>query len=202
MVMTKYSLSGIIFFLLTLSINAQEKIGNSWNIKLGYSRINNYSLAFGNIGEFSVESNYRISKLFETGLYAGYSKCHPSKREYLGGGISGEAVQNSHVLSYGVNSYFHLSSLFFKDNSRLGIRVIAKPGGIVIFAKEGYTPRGHYFSFRPGLGIDYRLFRKMGIFGEYVYGFGDGIYRSNDVEIPQVFKKHIGSFRFGINILL
>jgi len=202
MVMTKYSLSGIIFFLLTLSINAQEKTDNLWNIKLCYSRINkNYTLQYGNIGEITSEGNYRINRLFETGLYAGYSNTK-SEQDFSDCGVTGTSRTSSHVLSYGVNSYFHLSSLFFKDNSRLGIRIIAKPGGFFIFAKEGYNPKGHCFTFRPGLGIDYRLFRKMAVFGEYVYGFGDGKYRAFEFENEGVagYKNHIGSFRFGINI--
>ena len=202
----KCLLWGILFLPAFCSINAQEKTTNIWNIKFGYSRINhNYNLQYGNVGEITVEGNYRIYKLLETGLYAGYSNTKSEQHDFSGGGvIIGTSRTTSHVLSYGVNSYFHLSSLFFKDNSRLGIRIIAKPGGFFIFAKEGYNPRGHYFTFRPGLGIDYRLFRKMAVFGEYVYGFGDGKYRAFEFENEGVagYKNHIGSFRFGINILL
>jgi hypothetical protein len=75
-----------------------------------------------------------------------------------------------------------------------------------MFSKKGYEPRGHHFTFRTGLGIDYRLFRKMGVFGEYVYGFGDGKYRAiksgRFIDTEVAYQKHIGSFRFGINILL
>ena len=62
-------------FLLQVSLvlNAQENEYHSWSMKLGYSRINNYEFSRGNIGELTVEGNYRINKLFETGLYTGFS---------------------------------------------------------------------------------------------------------------------------------
>ena len=202
---TSLFISFIIFFLFSSSINAQEKTDNSWNIKLGYSRINNRSLFSGNFGEFSMESNYRLNKLLETGLYAGYTTCGSGKKDFSDDGTHiGMEGNSAPVLSYGINSYINFSSLFFPDNFRLGFRVIVKPGGFIIFSQEGFEPKGHYFTFRPGLGIDYRLFKKMGIFCEYVYGFGDGKYRAidgiGDFLIPN--QKHIGSFRFGINIPL
>ena len=184
------------------NINAQEKANSQWNLRFGYSRINHQ---WCNLGEFTVEGNYRVNKLIEAGVYAGYSETMQKKVLYDEYGfINGTRYIDASVLSYGINSYFHLSSLFLKDNSRLGIRVIARPGCFFVFADEGATPQGHYFTFRPGLGIDFRPFRKMGIFGEYVYGFGDGTYRAckDDNGWGTDNKKHIGSFRFGINILL
>ena len=185
------------------NINAQEKANSQWNLRFGYSRIDKHRYEHRyNLGEFTVEGNYRVNKLIEAGVYAGYTKIFPAKEYTIETKTESYLVQSdilSSVLSYGINSHFHLSSLFLKENSRLGIRVIARPGCFFVFADEGANPQGHYFTFRPGLGIDFRLFRKMGFFGEYVYGFGDGIYRAYEEAGS---KNHIGSFRFGINILL
>jgi len=199
----------IFLFPAFFSANTQEKHSDNWNVKIGYSRINNYSFTNGNIGEVSVDGNYKLNKWLETGLYAGYSKCGSELEEYWGT-VFGTNFQSAHVLSYGVNSYLHLSPLFFSDDFRLGFRIIIKPGGIIVFSSEGHEPNGHYFTFRPGVGIDYRMFRKIGLFGEYVYGFGDGVYRARDKDglMPgrDMFgnkpenPKDIGSFRFGISI--
>jgi len=75
MVMVKKCLLwGILFFPAFCSITAQEKTTNNWSIKFDYSRINhNYDFKYGNVGEITVEGNYRTYKLLETGLHAGYS---------------------------------------------------------------------------------------------------------------------------------
>jgi len=200
-------MKSIVFFIFLFpvffSVNAQEKTNYPWNLKIGYSRINNYS--FGNIGELSIEGNYKANKWIETGLYAGYTTSLAEHLYYSDDGhITGFGYETSPVLSYGINSCFYLSSLFFEDNFRLGLRIIMKPGGFYMFSQEGFEPRGHHFTFRTGLGIDYRIFRKMGLFGEYVYGFGDGTYRAmkgdRGMRTEVAYQKHIGSFRFGIHL--
>jgi len=179
-------------------LNAQEEVKNRWNMKIGYSRIDNCQFSDGNIGDLTVECNYRISKFFETGFYTGYSLCR-QKRISPDDGIFST---NANVLSYGINSYFLLSTLFLKDGSMLGIRVIAKPGGLYVYSHEDCKPHGFNFTFRTGLGIDLRILRKTGLFGEYVYGFGDGIYRDNWEKWEITDRKHIGSFRFGLHFVL
>jgi hypothetical protein len=152
----------LVTFIILFPAIAQEKANNSWNLKIGYSRINNYSLQLGNIGEFSVEGNYRVNKWLETGLYTGFTTCQVWEDYFNTDGILiGRGGTNAFVLSYGVNAYFNLSSLFFGENFRLGIRAIMKPGGIIVFTNDGYEPKGHYFTFRPGVGNDYRIFKKM-----------------------------------------
>lgn len=184
----------IILFIILFDVNAQTQASNGiWNAKMGYSRINNWPFRNGNIGEFSLESNYRVNKWFEAGLYTGFSLSKSKKESY-----NETDYKTTHVLSYGINTNFYLSSLFLKDNTRLGIRVILRPGGFFIFSDEGFEPGGHYFSFRPGLGIDYRITKKIGVFGEYIYGFGDGNYRAIDMKADLMgYKENIGSFRFG-----
>jgi len=201
----KFYTSFIALFILFpafFSANAQEKTSDNWNVKIGYSRINNYSFTSGNIGEFTVEGNYKLNKWLETGLYTGYSTGISEGEEIINNGRKIGGIETSPVLSYGINSNFYLSSLLFSENFRLGFRVILRPGGFIIFSKKDYDPSGHYLTFRPGVGIDFRLFRKMGIFGEYVYGFGDGIYRADWYYSRRMRgeQKHIGSFRFGISI--
>ena len=201
-VMNKKMILLIILFPFAFCLNAQEDDFSKWNIKVGYSRINSSKRFFENIGELSVEGNYRINRLYETGLYAGFSTTQSKKILEPGvEGVSSDLIFSlpSEVLSYGVNAYFHLSSLFLKENSRLGIRLIAKPGGFFVFAREDYKPSGNYLTFRAGLGVDFRLFRRIGIFAECVYGFGDGVYRAFDAWGHLDYRKHIGSFRFGMN---
>ncbi|MDR1171745.1 MAG: hypothetical protein LBL24_04750 [Bacteroidales bacterium] len=186
----------IIPFFIPFGVNAQTQSNKDiWNVRAGYSRINNWRFRSGNIGEFSIESNHRANKWFEAGLYTGFSLSKSKKESY-----NETDYKTTQVLSYGINTHFYLSSLFLKDNSRLGFRIIMRPGGFIIFADNGFVPGGHYFSFRPGLGMDYQITKKVGVFGEYIYGFGDGNYRAIDKgEDSTGYKENTGSFRFGIS---
>jgi hypothetical protein len=194
---------GILFSVFYAS-NAQEKNERKWNLAIGYSWINNCTLSDFNIGELSIEGNYKINKWIETGVYAGYSICMSERETRISDTEYSGSYRISQVVSYGGNFYLHLLPLVFEKDTRLGVRVIMKPGDAVIITKEkGAKPRGHHFTFRAGVGMDYRLFRKMGIFGEYVYGFGDGVYRARGkYGDPVEGEKHIGSFRFGIQVPL
>jgi hypothetical protein len=203
--MKYYFLSLFFLFSILYSSYAQEEVNRKWNLAIGYSMINNFTMFNGNLGELTIEGNRKLNKWIETGVYAGYSTCRSEKKIIENGEVTGGSHTTSQVVSWGIHAYWRLSSLFLEENSRLVIRMITKPGGIIIIPKEaGAEPSGFHVTFRAGAGIDYRLFRKMGIFGEYTYGFGDGIYRARDefgflLNTPQ---KHIGSFRFGINIPL
>ena len=208
--MNKKMISLIILFPFAFCLNAQENGFNKWNVTIGFSRINNHCFEYGgNIGELTVEGNRRINRLLELGLYTGFSTSK-TKFQFRPGDFQ---ISSTPVLLYGINSNIHLSSLFFEDNFRLGLRIILRPGGFFMFTREeGYEPaKGHYLSLRTGVGVDFRLFRKTGIFAEYSYGFGDGKYRAvksykvsgarRQFFIRDVaYKNHIGSFRFGIKI--
>ena len=210
--MNRKIISFAILLNVVFCLNAQENDFSKWNIKVGYSRINNHCFQYGgNIGELTLEGNHRINRLLELGLYTGFSTSM-SKFEFPDGG-GFQLSYNIPVLLYGINSNIHLSSLFFEDNFRLGLRIILRPGGFFMFTRdEGFEPaRGHYLSLRTGVGVDFRLFRKTGIFAEYSYGFGDGKYRAvKSYKVPGArrqffirdvaYKNHIGSFRFGIKI--
>ena len=211
--MKKFLLLIFFFVLSSHYAGAQEKSSNPWMLTIGYSRINNHSFTRdGNLGELSIGGNRLINKLFDVGMYAGYSSSKSQEVEPIydeGGSIVGSATSfaPSQVLLYGISSNFYLSSLFFKDDFDLGLRIIMKPGGFYMFSDDAHIPkRGHYFSFRVGAGIDYKLFRKMGVFGEYSYGFGDGKYRAikggQFIDTEVGYKNHIGSFSFGIKIYL
>lgn len=194
----KYFIFLLLSVIILHGISAQEKPDMDhckWNLKIGYSRINNWSMSSGNIGEFTFETNYRLKKYLDVGVYAGWALTKTEMREENFG-----SFENDDVLSYGINTYLRLIPLITGKESRFGVSLIIKPGGYYIFAEKNYHPQGHHFTFRPGIGIDYRIFRKAGVFAEYLYGLGDGKYRVikgwPDDELG--YKNHIGSFRFGV----
>lgn len=179
-------------------IFAQEKSDmdtRNRSLKFGYSRISNWTLEDGNFGEFTVEVNCGLKKYLDIGVYAGWSLTETEMKE-----DNETSFNNTSVVSYGVNSYFYLMPLITGKRFRLDVSLILKPGGFFVLSKTNYSPKGHYFTFRPGIGVNYRIFRGTSIFAEYLYGLGDGKYRAikgwPDNEIG--YKNHIGSFRFGV----
>jgi hypothetical protein len=80
---------------------AQDERG-VWSIKFGYSRINNCPFRYGN-GEISAEGNYRMNRLAEAGIYAGYTKCWSERKIFSNGRHTETDGATSQALSCGVN---------------------------------------------------------------------------------------------------
>ena len=181
--------------LIFLSVEAQEKnvVANGWTMKFGYSRINSWPFRKGNIGDIRLEGNYGFLKYLEAGVYCGATLTKTSHDDG-----TGENYNNYPVLSYGINANIQILPLVFKDKkTRFDLYTSVKVGGYYIFAPKGYYPDGGGLTTSVGGGLVYYPFKRLGIYSEYGYGFGEGVYRAiNEYDYPH--DKNVGSFRFGL----
>ena len=103
-----------IFLLFTVKLSSQNiSKERYWNIKVGYSKNDDWGMFSGNIGDFRVETNCQILKFLDVGVYSGYTVTQVKtkiNKLYIG--------TNSSVISYGINSNINFLPLFFTKKYR------------------------------------------------------------------------------------
>lgn len=162
----------------SVSLLGQSKLNNV-DVKVYYSPLV-YSkfdskVFYDNI--FGLNPNYKISKMWDIGIYGGFSRIEvlirsqiqPHTDEYYSSVVY---VGKRTVALFGVNANFHLLPLFTDaENLRYDVYATGKIGGFYVnatnttFYKHGFTPE-----YSMGVGLSIRLWKHFGVFTEYDYG--------------------------------
>lgn len=169
MKITRFTLTVLLscFVLLPVTVVANSHGNKSpFDLKLGYSRyttgrqINNKREHRGN---YRLEMNYSINKLFSTGIYVGLG---------TNNGIAYGDTKNYIIPNYGVSANFHPLPLITDayKNSRMDFYLHAKFGGQYVPTPNHYSTHGHYNEYGVGVGLAYYIWQHIGVFCDYSFG--------------------------------
>ncbi len=187
--MDKLKLILLVFLFFSKTVLAQDSnIKNRINFKVNYSS----GAWLGDVEwyeerhtpRFTIESNYRLLKYVETGIYLGYSPYETLSMNkdtldaYLKNLLSANSFSKNTVakweplIYYGLNTNFHFLPLFTKtDDFRFDFYISAKIGGLWFVNKGNLLPRRvGYIDYSIGGGLVFYLNQHWGLYGEYGIG--------------------------------
>lgn len=167
--MKKATLILIVFLSFLQVVDAQDSnIKNRWNIKVGYASYR--GVYFSNsgiklsIGNYRIETNYKIFNSLEVGGYLGYSR-YSAQLPIVG---QGPIYKNLNVPYFGLNVNFHpLSFLIMKPDYRFDFYLLGRYGGLYYASPEAYVPKkGLYSEIRHGAGLSFYVTKHIGLYAE------------------------------------
>ena len=156
--------------LASISFGQSSFLNNRLNFKLGYSKIPSLSRYNGELlkGTLWLEGNFGHSKLFESGVYLGYtnfSDMYITENHQI---ITSPKISNAFF--YGVNTNFHIMPLFnFANEPRIDVYISGKAGFGSFISPKHFFLSGTSFDAGVFGGINYYIFRRLGVYAEYGY---------------------------------
>ncbi|HZJ73831.1 MAG TPA: hypothetical protein VFC87_03410, partial [Perlabentimonas sp.] len=154
----------------SISFGQGSYLNNRLSFKLGVSKtpeLANWRSKFMS-NNFWFESNYGHSKFLESGIYLGYTNFSNIDITENNQIITSSNISNAFF--YGVNTNFHIMPLFnFANEPRFDVYISGKTGFVSYIAPKSYILNGTSFDAGVFGGINYYIFRRLGVYAEYGY---------------------------------
>ncbi len=179
---TKILIIWILIMICLVDASAQNSyLKGRYNFKLGYTSYPEEYSHSHRIPNFRLQADYGLLDYLEVGIYTGYSRF--SCYNLAGGGDYGRPAN---TLFYGVNLNFNPLTFAIKaDDFRFDTYLTAKFGGHYKFIPKNYSLPRHMTEYSVGIGAAFYIWKQLGVFAEYNYGYFDYFKTSyNPIQLP------------------